>query len=176
MSEWPSPEIFPDRRRPHRLPRCEYRKLLQPVFFACCTSHRRPILLQRGLPAALKILLDESARHHGSEIIAATLMPDHLHVIACVVRDGGDVLSFFSEFKRSAALAAARRGLDNLWQRDFWDRHTRNHHDLTRCFTYVLWNAVEERLCDRPEDWPHTTFRGWPSSLVDRTGEGPEGR
>jgi len=166
MREWPPPEIFPDRRRPHRLPRQEYRKVLQPVFFAACTDDRRPILLQRGLPGALMILLDQSARHCGCEIIAYTIMPDHLHVLACVVDEGGDVLSFFREFKRSAALAALRRGFPRLWQRDFWDRHTRNAHDLKRCVTYVLWNPVVEGLCERAQDWPYTEFRGWPWSFA----------
>ncbi len=167
MSEWPPSDIFPDRRRPHRLPREQYQKILQPVFFACATHLRRPILVERGVAGVLELLLDESARHHDCEIVTYTIMPDHLHVVALVVREGGDVLSFFKEFKRGAALAAMRRGFHNLWQRDFWDRHTRNNHDLRRCVTYVLWNPVEEGLCKEPRDWPHTDFRGWPWSLVD---------
>lgn len=166
MSEWPPPEIFPNRRRPHRLPRCEYQKLLQPVFFAACTKDRTPILLQRGLAGALHVLLDETPALHGCDIVAYTLIPDHVHVLGCVVRDGGDVLSFFKESKRSAALAALRRGFPQLWQRDFWDRHTRNDYDLRRCVAYVLWNSVEEGLCERPDDWQHTRFRGWPRSLL----------
>ena len=124
-------------------------------------------MLQRGLPGALTILLDQSAQACGCRVIAYTIMPDHLHVLACVVRDGGDVLSFFKEFKRSAALAAMRRGFHDLWQRDFWDRHTRNSHDLKRCVTYILWNAVEEGLCKDAHDWPWTDFRGWPWTLVE---------
>jgi REP element-mobilizing transposase RayT len=119
MIAFPPQEIFPNRRRPHRLPRCEYQKLLQPVFFAACTKSRRPILLQRGLGSALPLLLDEWAERHGCDIIAYTLMLDHLHVLACVVREDGDVLSFFKEFKRTATLAAQRRGFTTLWQRDF---------------------------------------------------------
>ena len=99
-------------------------------------------------------------------MIAATLMPDHIHVLACVSREGGDVLSFFEAFKRGSAINAPSLGVPRLWQRDFWDRHTRNDHDLTRCVTYILWNPVEEGLCERPEDWPFTTFRGWPWELV----------
>ena len=172
MSDWPPPEIFPDRRRPHRLPRCEYQKVLQPVFFAACTQSRKPIMVQRGLAGALAVLMDETAGRHGCEIIAYTIMPEHLHIIACVVREGGDVLSFFKEFKRSAAHAAMRRGFGDLWQRDFWDRHTRNDHDLRICVTYVLWNPVEEGLCGTPGDWPHTEFRGWPWALLETGHEG----
>jgi putative transposase len=131
-------------------------------------------MLDRGLGGAMGILLDTTSHHYDCGIIAHTIMPDHLHVIACVLREGGDVLSFFKEFKRGAALAADRRGLHGLWQRDFWDRHTRNDHDLKRCVTYVLWNPVEEGLCGEPRDWPHTSFRGWPWSLVEREHEAEE--
>jgi hypothetical protein len=53
VTEWPPPEIFPERRKPHRLPRPEYQKLLQPVFFAACTKNRIRILLSQGVPAML---------------------------------------------------------------------------------------------------------------------------
>jgi putative transposase len=168
MTEWPPPEIFPNRRKPHRLPRCEYRKILQPVFFAACTDNRRPALLSSGLPGVLGDLLNGNARRHGCEIIAATLMPDHIHVLACVASEGGDVLSFFEAFKKGSANAAAERGLHYLWQRNFWDRHTRNDHDLRRCVTYILWNSVEEGLCQQPKEWPFTSFRGWPWQLVQQ--------
>ncbi len=175
MKQWPPREIFPDRHRPHRLPPEEYQRVGQPVFFATCTDDRRAILLQRGLPGALAILLDQSASACDCDIIAYTIMPDHIHVLACVVREGGDVLSFFKEFKRSAALAAMRRGFPRLWQRDFWDRHTRNSHDLKRCVTYVLWNPVEEGLCEDAHDWPWTEFRDWPWALVEQAASGGEG-
>lgn len=168
MTEWPPVEIFPDRRKPHRLPRCEYQKILQPVFFAACTHNRRPVLLSRGLPGVLGDLLNGNSRRHGCEIIAATLMPDHIHVLACVAREGGDVLSFFESFKKGSANAAGERDLHYVWQRNFWDRHTRNDHDLRKCVTYILWNPVEEGLCRQPSDWPFTSFRGWPWQLVQK--------
>ncbi len=166
MSDWPPAEIFPDRSRPHRLPWCEYQKVLQPVFFAACTKDRRPIMLQRGLPGAIELLLDGWAERHCCAVIAHTIMPDHVHVLACVLAEGGDVLSFFKEFKRAATLAAQRRGFETLWQRDFWDRHTRNERDLYRCISYILQNPVEEGLCAAPEDWRYAAFRGLPWDLA----------
>jgi len=162
MADWPPSEIFPSRSKPHRLPREEYQRVLQPVFFAACTRRRKPVLLDRGMGRVLRALLDGNASRRGCEVIAYTFMPDHLHVIACVVRAGGDVLLFFEDFKRGAANAALRAGLGHVWQRDFWDRHTRNARDLTRCVEYVMLNPVVEGLCERPEDWPYSEFRGYP--------------
>lgn len=136
------------------------------MFFAACTKSRQHLLLREGVPETLRDMLDGNARHNGCEVIAYTLMPDHLHVLACVVQDGGDVLSFFEGFKRGSANLALALGFKEFWQRDFWDRHTRNPHDLTRCVRYVLWNPVEENLCQDPHDWPWTEFRGWPWDLV----------
>ena len=76
MSEWPPPEIFPDRHRPHRLPRPGAQRVLQPVFFAVRTSRPEANLLSRGVPAILgdpqQQLRAPRLRSH-----AATLMPDH---------------------------------------------------------------------------------------------------
>ncbi len=177
MNEWPPPAIFPDRRRPHRLPRDEYQRLFQPVFFAACTKDRRPVLLHASFPRVLRTLLDDNARANRCHVIAWCLMPDHLHVLACVVSEGGDVLSFFTDFKRGSANAALRAGLQTLWQRDFWDRHTRNDVDLWRCIRYILRNPVEEGLCERPEQWPHAEFRGYPwRGGTRQRPRGPAGR
>ena len=69
----------------------------------------------------------------------------------------------FSEgFKNGVANAAIRAGAGKIWQRDFWDRHTRNDLDLWRCVQYIIHNPVEEGLCERPEDWRYTLRREYP--------------
>jgi len=162
MNEWPPKEIFRVRSKPRRLPREEYQRLLQPVFFSACTRQREPVLLERDMARVLRALLDGNASRRGCALIAYAIMPDHLHVIACVALPGGDALQFFTDFKRGAANAALHAGLGEIWQRGFWDRHTRNTRDLTRCVQYVMNNPVAEGLCERPEDWPHSEFRGYP--------------
>jgi len=135
---------------------------MQPVFFAACTKARRPVLLNGGLPRVVRALLDGNARRHRCEVIAYCLLPDHLHVLACVTEEGGDVLSLFKGFKVGAANAAIPADLGQLWQRNFWDRHTRNDLDLWRCVRYIMRNPVEEGLCSSPEEWPYSEFRGYP--------------
>jgi len=172
MSEWPPRAIFPNRRKPHRLAPEEYRRVFQPVFFAACTKGRRPALLRDRLPRLFRALLHGNARGNRCEIIAWVLMPDHVHVLACVVEGGGDVLRFFEGLKNGVANAALRAGIASLWQRDFWDRHTRNDLDLRRCVQYILRNPVEEGLCEGPAEWPHVEFRGYPWRQRPNTANG----
>jgi REP element-mobilizing transposase RayT len=119
-------------------------------------------MLSHGLPDIIRRLLDENARAHGCEIIACCLLPDPMHVLACVTEQGGDVLSFFEAFKNGTANQALRAGAGRVWQRNFWDRHTRNDLDLRRCVGYILNNPVEEELCAEPEEWPYTIVRKYP--------------
>lgn len=162
MDDWPPRQIFPSRSKPHRLPRCEYQRIYQPVFFAACTAKRHPVLLSRGLPGTVRHMLDHNAIAHGCELIACCLMSDHMHVLACVTREGGDVLSFFEGFKNGVANVALRTGTGRLWQRNYWDRHTGNDLDLSRCVQYIEWNPVQAGLARRPEDWPYTIVNEYP--------------
>jgi REP element-mobilizing transposase RayT len=90
-------------------------------------------------------------------------MPDHIHMLAFVAREGGNLLSFVHAFKRQSGFALTRLGKSApVWQRDLWDRHTRSDADVEDAVDYILRNPVVAGLCEHPEDWPHSEFHGYP--------------
>ena len=46
---------------------------------------------------------------------------------------------------------AGKHGVE--WQRDFFDRRLRDHHELDEKTSYILMNPVRKGLCERAEDW-----------------------
>lgn len=70
MSEWPPREVFPNRRKPHRLPPEECQRVFQPVLHAACTKGGRTVLLREGLPRVLEGLLLGNARAYCCEVIS----------------------------------------------------------------------------------------------------------
>jgi hypothetical protein len=46
---------------------------------------------------------------------------------------------------------AGKHGVE--WQRDFFDRRVRDHHELEEKTSYILMNPVRQGLCQRAEDW-----------------------
>ena len=151
------------RRHPHRLPREAYQQVNQPVFFSMCTGRRRPFLTVPPNAELVVQAVDPNARINKSFVIAYCIMPDHLHLLACVTEEGGDVLSFVEGLKKTTGHSLRRSGVSPpIWQRSLWDRHARKRHDLSRQIAYVLANPVRWGLCEQPEEWPYSEFRGYP--------------
>lgn len=103
-------------------------------------------------------LLAAQARRSNWCILAYTLMTTHYHVVL-VLRD----LTLSSGFRRFNSLYArtfndrhTRRGA--LWQRRFWDSMIETDTHLYEALRYVALNPTRAGLCERPEDWPWSSY------------------
>ena len=98
------------------------------------------------------------------KVLAAVLMPDHLHVIAAPTEDRGARIGDFSAAlkrwmreeifkhdKRSACPTTA----DWQWQTGCFDRLLRSDESLQDKWLYVEENPVRAGLVKRFEDWPY---------------------
>ena len=116
------------RRHPYRLPAYRYRVLWQPVCFTVNVQGRRSVLLDGTRPDLIVCSLRTNAEASGCGLIAHCIMPDHVHVVACVSEEDGDLVGFIEGFKRDSGYALSRAGVANpVWQRSYWDRHVRKN-------------------------------------------------
>jgi len=153
----------PPYRHPHRLSTDRYQKLFQPVFFTLATDRRLPVLTSSGVPQIVLRILDECAEKHSCALIAFCVMPDHVHLLTCVVREGGDAKRHVDEAKSQSGHELTAAGLSApIWQRSYFDRHLRARDDLGEAVEYILLNPVEAGLCASVEDWPYSGYRGRP--------------
>ncbi len=153
----------PSRKHPYRLPRWAYRERDVPMLVTIRTHNGLPFLLRRGIPDRLLVAMTLSAEAHGCAIIAHTVMPQHLHFIACVSERDGDLVSFVERFKRQTARELHEMGVPTpVWQRSFHDKTAFNDDALATMVEYVLTNASMSGLCRTPEDWPWAKQYGYP--------------
>ncbi|MCX7619126.1 transposase [Tepidiforma sp.] len=86
-------------------------------------------------------------------LLAACLMPDHLHVLA---RPGErDLIAFVGSLKSwttRLAWQVGQRG--TLWQPGFYDRAVRDRRQFESAARYVIANPVRAGLVESPEAWP----------------------
>ncbi len=160
------------RRHPHRLDPSEYRIPGQAVAIVICTKSSHPILLARDIPGRVTEALQFNAANNGVELVAWSIMPDHLHAVAQVGRDGGDILKFIYGFKKRTGRTIRQAGIVGpVWLRSFWDRHLRRDEPLAKIVHYAAMNPVEEGLCRRWQDWPYTWIddEPWRYGLEDST-------
>ena len=154
---------YPSRKHPYRLPRSAYRERDVPMLITIRIRDALPFLLGRGIPDRLLRTMEMSTERHGCAVIAYTIMPEHVHFVACVSERGGDLVGFIERFKRQTARELGEMGVPRpVWQRSFHDETAFNEDALAAMVEYVLTNASRRRLCRRPEDWPWAGFHGYP--------------
>ena len=126
------------------------------------------------------------------DMIAAVVLPDHLHCVWQLPIGDADNASRWSAIKaafsrslptgewRSARRAA--KGERGIWQRRYWEHLVRDDRDLVTHVDYVHFNPVKHRHVARVEDWPYSTFHryvregtlacDWAGTMDDTIGPG----
>jgi putative transposase len=119
-------------------------------FVTICVADRRPVLANENAFAAFK---NAAAKLRDWTVLAAILMPDHLHVIAAPTIDRDAKVGNFS-----AAIKRWMRQELNAswkWQPGSFDRLLRSDESLHDKWLYVEENPVRAGLVKRWEDWPY---------------------
>jgi len=128
-------------------------------------------------PGARDIVLDEIENIHYvmAFVHAATVMPDHVHLILQPMWDDTGGVFALSEIQkklkgRSARfinLSLGRSG--TVWLDENFDHEIRSDESLTEKIEYVLQNPVRKGLSLTPEDYPWN-WRWWLEGKKKRTG------
>jgi REP element-mobilizing transposase RayT len=108
--------------------------------------------IAKGIAEAIK----ERCASRGAALEIFCLMPNHVHLLLRVTRDGlvdviGDVKS------RTTRVWWRYGGSGVLWQRSFHDRGIRTAKEFDDTVTYILENPVQAGLV---EDWRAYPFLG----------------
>ncbi len=128
--------------------------------------HGAPLLVQQV--HALREVMQTVRLKHPFEIIAAVVLPDHLHAIWQLPQGDADYANRWSLIKsgfsrhlpkteRISASRAERRER-GIWQRRYWEHLLRDEEDLRQHVEYIHYNPVKHGHCASPIDWPHSSF------------------
>ena len=97
----------------------------------------------------------ENTRDTRVEVIAACVMPDHLHLL--IRPRASNALAFVNAFKSWTTRLAWKAGHHGaIWQPGSWDRTMRSSDDLLKTVTYIVTNPVRAGLVANERDWPWT--------------------
>jgi putative transposase len=112
-----------------------------------CVADRKPVLANDSAFNAFKV----AAKLEQWNVLAAVLMPDHLHVIIAPTEDREARVGDFS--------AAVKRWMREEIQKDgqpgCFDRLLRSDESLQDKWLYVEENAVRAGLVKQFKDWPY---------------------
>ncbi|MCQ8103511.1 transposase [Methylomonas sp. SURF-2] len=104
------------------------------------------------------------------DLLAAVVLPDHLHCIWRLPPDDADFSSRWqmvkTAFSRRISARVKADGAKTVWQPRFYEHCLRDESDFRRHLDYLHYNPVKHGLAHSPADWPHSSFkhfvnRGW---------------
>ncbi len=141
-------------------------------FFTVVAYHRRPILCDEPIRDALRAAIKYTQQDYPFTIDAIVLMPDHLHCLWTLPQEVSDYSKRWRIIKRRVSVACAeqykqpdllteskkKHRESTIWQRRFWAHQILDQADFNHHFNYIHYNPVKHGLCQKPSDWPWSTF------------------
>ena len=118
-------------------------------FITICVAHRKPVLANNAAFSAFKRAV---ARLRHWKVLAAVLMPDHLHVVVAPEDRDAKVGNFSGALKRWI-----REELSGSWgwQPGCFDRLLRSDESLHEKWRYLQENPVRAGLVSNSGNWPY---------------------
>ncbi len=118
------------------------------------TNHRRRALT--GAIAEFVIAdLVRAAEATSFELLAYTVMPDHVHILALGSEDASNALTFIQRFKQLTGFQFAKTHPKPFWQESFFDHALRLEEDLLPIARYIFGNPVEAGLISPDDVWEY---------------------
>ena len=124
------------------------------VTFSC--YHRHRLFTSDASRRVFESALERVRRSFRLRVYGYVVMPDHIHLLVSEPER-----ATLADAIKSLKQGVARRLIgdaDHFWQKRYYDFNVRNHAQFVEKLHYIHWNPVKKGLCERPEDWPWSSF------------------
>jgi putative transposase len=110
-------------------------------------------------------VLEQVRRRFQMRVYGYVVMPEHVHLLLSEP-EGAMLAKAVQMLKSKVSLAARKMGKRDIgdtpfWQARYYDHNVRNSEAFVTQLRYIHRNPVKRGLCERPEDWPWSSFRAW---------------
>ncbi|MGY4514977.1 REP-associated tyrosine transposase [Lysobacter sp. HA18] len=92
------------------------------------------------------------------DIVAAVVLPDHLHAVLRMRDGAGDYSRLWQDIKKGFTRRVCAPGQPSPWQSRFWEHTPRDDDAVAACVDYVHINPLKHGHVSRVRDWRHSTF------------------
>jgi putative transposase len=155
----------------------------QSHFITFCCYHRRALFISDPSRRVFESALERVRRSFRLRVYGYVVMPEHIHLLVSEPErtaplkpksglngpptsqlepaPGLNEPSTLADALKSLKQGVARRLIgdaDHFWQKRYYDFNVRNHAQFVEKLHYIHWNPVKKGLCERPEDWPWSSF------------------
>ena len=141
----------------------------QSHFVTFCCYHRHSLFTSDASRRVFESALERVRRSFRLRVYGYVVMPEHIHLLVSEPEraaplkptPGVNGPPTLAEALKSLKQGVARRLIgdaDHFWQKRYYDFNVRDHAQFVEKLHYIHWNPVKKGLCQRPEDWPWSSF------------------
>jgi len=161
-----------------------YRRFFVPggtYFFTLVTHNRKPLFATAAHVQLFRNAVSEVKADQPFEIVAAVVLPDHVHFVWTLPTSDDDYSKRLGRVKArftkrlygdepSSNYVRRREGVSPsrtkhresaVWQRRFWEQTIDDEGEVARVLDYVHYNPVKHRLVRCPHQWEASSFHRW---------------
>lgn len=150
-----------------------YRRLYIPggtYFFTLVGYRRQPIFADEQRVMLLRQAFREVKNKRPFELLAAVILPDHLHCLWSLPCGDADFSTRWqmvkTAFSRRVPAEVKINGSKMVWQPRFYEHCLRDDVDFHKHLDYIHFNPVKHGLAATPGEWPYSSFKrfvrlGW---------------
>ena len=142
-----------------------YRRVYIPsatYFFTLVTYCRQPIFADGERVELLRRSFREVKAKRPFDLLAAVVLPDHLHCLWSLPEDDADFSTRWqmvkTSFSRRIPAKKQKDGAKTIWQPRFYDHYIRDENDFHKHLDYIHYNPVKHGLVSSPSKWPYSSF------------------
>ena len=155
-----------------------YRRTYVPggtFFLTLVTYNRLPLFTGSHNVALLRCVLARARQEYPFEVVAAVVLPDHLHFLWTLPAGDPDfskrvgrLKALFTQLLRGRRVVpkgVSRSRLNHhesdVWHRRFWEHTIRDERDFRHHLDYIHYNPVKHGLTTCPHLWAYSSFERW---------------
>ena len=151
------------RHKSIRIPEFDY-STLGSYFVTICCQDKQPVFKESKYAEAAWSYLVGQFQVNKGDIVAAVLLPDHLHIIVQFQERNRRTLGErVSEIKKKTWVAIHTAGWQGkrLWQRNYYEHIIRNEKDWYEKVNYMRNNPVMKGLAEEADEWRYWWTLGY---------------
>jgi putative transposase len=125
--------------------------------FTCC--HRLALLDDIFARTTFEQTLEILRARHEFHVFGYVIMPNHVHLLVSEPRR--HLLADTLRALKTETSKKLKQDRPQFWQRRYYDRNIITQTEFVEKLRYIHRNPVAEKLVERPEDWPWSSYRHW---------------
>ena len=138
----------------------------QSHFVTFCCYHRGRLLTSVESCQVFESALERVRRSHRHRVYGYVVMPEHVHLL--LSEPQRDTLADALKLLKQGVSRRLIGSAEHFWQKRYYDLNIRDHAQFVEKLRYIHRNPVKAGLCERPEDWPWSSFSHYATGVEGR--------